>query len=716
VDAASYFDAFRRAAERAERSILILAWDFDSRTPLAWDDSHATLRLGDFLNSLAHRRRGLEVRVLDWDYPLLYGFDREAPPIFGLGWKPHRRVHVRYDGTHPFVASQHQKIVAIDDRLAFVGGLDLASRRWDTSAHAPRDPRRLWLGEPYPPFHDVMAMLDGDAARELADVARRRWRRATGERLAPVEARTDPWPPGTRPDLEHVRVGIACTAPETEAETGAREVERLYVDMIERARQYVYMENQYFTSSRIGQALAGRLASAEGPEVVVVTRLLSHGWLEEHTMHVLRARLVDELRAADRHGRFHVLYPHVPGLAEGTCVDLHSKVAIVDDEWLRIGSANLSNRSMGLDTECDVIVEAEGRAATRAVIRTVRDRLLAEHLDVAPSDVAEQVRRTGSIAGAVAALRSEGRTLDVLGGGPALPAEVEDAVAAAADPERPVSLDALLEQFGPDVEPAARRVPRLLLVAGGVVVALALAYWLSPFREMAHASEAARLVQDVAGRWWLAPLLLLAYTPGSFILFPRQVITISAALAFGPALAGLLALVGNLVAASVGYAAGRRCPRDTVRRLVGAKLNRLSQLLREQGLFTLSALRLVPLGPFAAQNVVAGAIRVPFARFLAATLIGILPGTIVTTLFGGQVRHVLLHGGRLDTALVASLVVWLGVCGVVARWILFRRRFRPLLAAASRATDASGPPGTAGSGRDPQPGRPAVGAEGADSA
>src|SRR6185295_1032042 len=115
VDGASYFDAFRRAAERAQRSILILAWDFDSRTPLAWTERKATLALGEFLNALVRRRRELEVRVLNWDFPLLYGLERDLRPIFGLGWRPHERIHVRYDGTHPFVASQHQKIAVVDD-------------------------------------------------------------------------------------------------------------------------------------------------------------------------------------------------------------------------------------------------------------------------------------------------------------------------------------------------------------------------------------------------------------------------------------------------------------------------------------------------------------------------------------------------------------------------------------------------------------------------
>src|SRR5690606_4236583 len=112
-----------------------------------------------------------------------------------------------------------------------------------------------------------------------------------------------------------------------------------------------------------------RLAERDGPEIVLVLRLLSHGWLEEHTMHVLRSRLIQRLRKADRHGRFHVYYPHVPGLKPHCCLDVHSKLMVVDERILRIGSANLCNRSMSLDTECDVALEARARPQVAAVIR-----------------------------------------------------------------------------------------------------------------------------------------------------------------------------------------------------------------------------------------------------------------------------------------------------------------------------------------------------------
>src|SRR5436309_1961484 len=79
VDAQAYFATFARAAENAQRSILILGWDFDSRVVLEPDAQGKGTTLGDFLNGLARRNRKLRIRILDWDFPLVYGKDRELP-------------------------------------------------------------------------------------------------------------------------------------------------------------------------------------------------------------------------------------------------------------------------------------------------------------------------------------------------------------------------------------------------------------------------------------------------------------------------------------------------------------------------------------------------------------------------------------------------------------------------------------------------------------
>src|SRR5512145_2726089 len=135
VDTEDYFKAFYQAALRARRSIIILGWDFNSQTRLHFDpvpEGAPPALLGELLNHLVRRHRGLHVNVLDWSYPMLFGTDRELPPAYGLGWKPARRVRLRYDDTHPVAGSQHQKIVLIDDAFAFVGGIDLTVKRWDS--------------------------------------------------------------------------------------------------------------------------------------------------------------------------------------------------------------------------------------------------------------------------------------------------------------------------------------------------------------------------------------------------------------------------------------------------------------------------------------------------------------------------------------------------------------------------------------------------------
>jgi phospholipase D1/2 len=672
VDAEDYFEAFVDAAERAERSIIVLAWDFDSQTALCFDDGNTcTKRMGDFLNALVRRRKRLHVNVLDWDYPMLYASDRELPPIYGLGWKPHRRVHFRFDNGHPFSGSHHQKIVVVDDRLAFVGGLDLTSKRWDTPEHRPDDPRRTAGDKPYPPFHDTMIAVDGEAATALAAIARRRWKEATGKDIPPAGATGDPWPDSLAPAVTDIEVGIACTAPERDGNPGVREIEQLYLDMIAAARRYIYAENQYFTSDKIGKALARRLAEPDGPEIVLVSRLLSHGWLEEVTMTALRNRLLIKLRDADVHRRFHVYYPDIPGLAEGTCIDIHSKVMAVDDEWLRIGSANLCNRSMGMDTECDVVVEARGEARVAGAVHGFVCRLLGEHLGVEPDRVERAIGERGSIRGAIEALGSEARTLKRL----EAKADVSEAAltaAAIADPEAPVTLDRLSSYFAPSASSGGASGPAWgkFALAAIVLVGLALAWRFTPLGDVVTAANVTAWAREFGDRWWAPLAVVAAPTLASLIMFPRPLITLAAVLVFGAWLGFVYAMTGIMVAGLVTFFAGRLVRRDTVRRLAGRKLDRLSAGLRQRGLLAMTAVRLVPLAPFPVVGLVAGAIRVKLWHYTLGTFLGNLPGVLAATVFADQIAAALDDSARINWWVVGAVIAVL-VAGTVAvrRWL-----------------------------------------------
>ena len=157
-------------------------------------------------------------------------------------------------------------------------------------------------------------------------------------------------------------------------------MEALYLDAIAAARRSIYIEAQYFTSTAIAEALEKRLRDPGGPEVLLILPRDAAGWLEQNTMTVLRTRLLTRLRAADRLGVWRVL-SCCPKLGD-SCINVHSKILVVDDTLVRVGSSNLSNRSMGLDTGCDLAIEAADDARIGGIAH-FRDRLLGEHLGVA---------------------------------------------------------------------------------------------------------------------------------------------------------------------------------------------------------------------------------------------------------------------------------------------------------------------------------------------
>jgi phospholipase D1/2 len=665
VDADGYFRLFHRAAQRAERSILILAWDFDSRTILENEPGEAPVVLGEFLNDLVRRKRHLHVRILDWDYPIVFGTDREMPPALNFNWTPHRRIDFRFDDTHPFAGSHHQKIVIIDDKLAFVGGLDLTSKRWDTCDHQAGEPRRLWEEKPYPPFHDVMMAVDAEAVEPIAQVARERWFKATGERIRPVKVSSDPWPKEMPVHVESGRVAVSLTAPPAEDSPGIKQVERLYLDMIVAARRYIYFENQYFTSEVVGEALKARLAEPDGPEIIVVTRLLSHGWLEEMTMSTLRTQLVRELRKADKHGHFHCYYSDVRGLCEGECLDIHSKVMIVDDEWLRIGSSNISNRSMGMDTECDLTLEAQGDAKVAAVIRWFRDELIGEHSGVRAKEVAAAEKATGSVVKAIdEKLGTPARKLLTLEA-PELP-EAQLAVAKVGDPGAPLALEKIVEKVAPaGASTDGFAVKKALYVLGAIVTAavlLALLWTRTPLADWVTRDNAMQVGEWFAEHWWAPLIIIAAYTPASFVMFPRWIITMTAVLAFGPWQGFVYAYIGIIIAGIVTFLPGRMVGRETVRRLAGRKLKPVTQFMERKGLIAVTLVRLVPIAPFPVVNIVMGAMRVKLWHFVAGTFIGMLPGMLAATVLSDQLAAALEDPTHVNFWLIAAAVLLLATC------------------------------------------------------
>lgn len=406
VDADAYFRVAREAMLSATHQILLVGWDFDARITLAFADDHpaAPTTVGEFLTWLVGRTPTLQVHILRWDTGAIKTLARGRTLWTLFKWRfLQKRIHLKLDGHHPVAASHHQKIVVIDDCLAFCGGIDMTDERWDTRDHTDDDPhRKSPSGSAYKPWHDVTTALEGPAAAALGELCRARWEIAGGRPIMPPPAKGRCWPESLAVHFDDVDVAISRSQPEHGGLAAITEIEELYLALIARARRRIYAESQYFASRRVAEAIARRLVEPDPPEIVVINPVTAQGWLEPLAMDTARARLVAELRRRDHAGRFRLYHPVTRG---GTPIYCHAKVMVVDEAVIRIGSSNFNNRSLRLDTECDVTISEEP-----AKIAAIRDDLIAEHLGADPAEVSAGVARDGLIA-TIERLRGHGRTL-----------------------------------------------------------------------------------------------------------------------------------------------------------------------------------------------------------------------------------------------------------------------------------------------------------------
>lgn len=678
VDAAAYFDALAQAIERAQRSIIMVGWDMDSRVQLRPGERDAC-EFGRFLDRVVAGRPDLHAYLLTWDYSVIFTFEREPLPTVKLGLRTHPRIHFRLDDTHPPGASHHQKIVVIDDRIAFVGGLDIAVRRWDTSAHRADDPRRVDpAGEPYGPFHDVQMLVDGECASALGELVRARWRRATGETLHPVKVGRDPWPPSVASDIEDVSIAIARTEPSYAGAAGVREVERLYLDSIAAAHDTIYIENQYLTSATIADALAARLREPDGPEIVIVLPVNTPGWIQEQTMGVLRGHLLQRMRRADRYARLRLFYPTVPGPSTD-CVKVHAKVFVVDDRFVRIGSSNLNNRSMGLDTECDLALEAGGDARIATAIGGIRNRLLGEHLGCGARTMAARHGEIGSLARAIDTLRRGERTLTPFRHEQLEPADALITDPALLDPIEPMVPERMIAELVPDDVRARmeRRVARNMALLLGLLL-LASAWVWTPL----HAAlDLDRLAGWIAGASQSpgAPLVVLsAYVIGGLVAFPVTLLIVATALSFGPLTTVLYALLGSLLSALLTYHIGRNIGPAALDRLLGPRWQAWSGRLVRRGLITMIALHLVPVAPFTVVNLAAGALNIRLRDLIWGLGIGMVPGIVATSLFTDRLADAILNPSMRSFSIFTALATLLFASTLsLRRWLAGHHLVRP---------------------------------------
>lgn len=680
VDGDSYFRAVRAAILAARHEVLIAGWDIDSRVRLRPGDGDpdpaAPEPLKALLCHVVAQRPQLRIRVLLWDFTLLFAKDREPLPMLVLGWSTPEQIEFVLDDEAPAEASHHEKIVVVDDTLAFCGGIDLANKRWDTSEHIFDDPGRVDVGSVrYDPFHDVALMVDGEAARALGHVFRERWHALGAPKLEPVTTTGDPWPAFVEPDIHDVPVGISRTRAAHLERQEVREIERLYLRSIRAARRLIYVENQFLTASCVASALADRLHAEPDLEAVLVTSRQGHDWLEEQAMGAARDRFLNHVFGRGVPERTRCLYPALPADDGSIALKVHSKAMFVDDRLARIGSSNISNRSMGLDTECDIAIEAEV-PEHRAAIARMRNRLIGEHLGLPPDAVAAGLESRGSVRELVDGRAAEARTLLPMKPSGAAAEPLSEALAPLADPERPYWIPGTGREDENVWSPPGHR--RIALAAFGslsAIAAIVLAWQYTPLSELADIDVVRQWFEELRGSTWAPVIVPAVYAFASLVAFPVTVLIAVTGIIFGPLLGFVYSLAGCLAGGALTFFVGVWFGRVMLIDRLGARVPRVMRFLRNRGVVTVALIRMVPVAPFSVVNVVAGAANVRFRDFMLGTALGMVPGIAVMTLLGNQFRRLWESPDAVNIAILGGLMaVWIGLTLLTQKFVVRWRR------------------------------------------
>ncbi|RXG97244.1 VTT domain-containing protein [Bradyrhizobium zhanjiangense] len=672
-DAAAFFAALRQALLEAQEQVYIIGWDIHSATRLVGASGRADdglpEQLGPLLRALIRRRPTLRIDILVWDFVSFYASERERNSATKFTAETSGHVRFCLDCTLPFGSAQHQKMVCIDGSLAFVGGLDLTIRRWDTSDHRAEHPLRCDPeGKPYPPFHDVQCMVDGDAAAWLFDLAEERWR-ASGQqahhrrRLGNMR-----WPANVPVEAEHLPVGIARTEVVCPAGSTIKEVERSLTAAIRSATSFVYIENQFTSATKIARELAQQMLRVPSLRVLVVTPKLHSSWMESQAMQNGRGAFIDCFSEAGVADRIRFVYPVSRSEDAEAAVMVHSKLMIVDDRILRVGSANLNNRSMGADSECDLIFEAASDQH-RNFIASVRRRLIAHFCGLDELTITQNEDRLFALLDDVAGTDGAKTLREV--GSSVLTSTLATMVQPVADPERPLHL-----------ERAASRMwsTKTLMGIASITVALfglTMAWSYTPLSDFTDAPHISALLSAYSQSIWGPLFAIAAFVVGGLVVFPVLVLIAATAAALGPWLGFITAMAGVLLSAFILFAIGRGLGRQRLQQLLGRRAARIQERVVGKGILAVVVIRMIPIAPFSVVNVVAGASTLPLRDFMVGTLLGMMPGILAMAVLGAQIADFARNASWSNILLLAlAFLGWLGICAgaqFVATWLAGRR-------------------------------------------
>ena len=687
IDCANYYKALHSAIVKASHSIFIVGWDIDSRIRLLRGEdekrSEAPSVISDLLEWKAKQNPNINIYLLRWDSSLAFFSQREmwAKEV----WEENtpNNVQAELDDSIPLGGSQHQKVVVIDDEVVFSGGMDVSTNRWDTRDHPVISTERLGPDGEYGPLHDVQMVASGPVVEDFAKLARWRWQRVAN--TSPVDLREksidsgndsnvgsgkavlpSTWPDGFPPMFNDVECALARTIPFMDDAEPAQEVRHMLLDLIGEAESFIYIENQFTARIEIAEALNKQLNLKPDLNVIIVSSFEPKGKFECEAFWATRREFKAVVEDGVDSQRVKLTYSSIQDMQGRTAYKrIHSKVMTIDDKYLVIGSSNLSNRSMALDTEIDTVLFGNSDD-NKAMIAQVRNDLLAEHTGRTLEDVAELMAESVDSSGEqqpVEALMqgqlAHGYVLTEVRDEIFTQTSTDNMYRALSDPEEPLIS---LPTFGGGVIPARnprRRSIMILIALVFVSIFAGLLFWASQSIEWLSSESISAFLEKSRGTYFALPTVLLVYVVGGLLFFPVTVLSLAVAAIFGPIWGPVYGIMGALLSSAILFAIGKIAGNSGLRKMGGPKVATIDEKLKRSGIVGVAAIRMLPVAPFSLVNLVAGISSIGIVQFLVGTFLGMFPPMIAKGLVGDSIAQIWQNPSVATISYLAiGIVLW----------------------------------------------------------
>ncbi len=660
----TYYRSIYEAIQNAQRSVFIIGWDIDSRIELLrGDDRPDPEKSYSLLNVIAEKARDnpdMQFYLNKWDPAIIYAREREAFSRFKWHSFTPDNVHMCLDGVIASGGSHHQKIIVIDDRIAFCGGMDIALGRWDTPEHFADNPLREDPIGKYGPYHDFQILLEGDAVRELAGISRWRWKRSAGFDALPFKkGGSEVWPKFVSPAMFDFPLIIAQTFPEMEdVKEPKREIEHVILENIRKAEKFIYIENQYLAYMPIAKALNQELRKKPDLRVLIVSSYNPQGPIEKEVMWQGRIKFRKTLVKDIPVSQARMVYPVSKGEdGREEPIRIHAKMIVIDDRYLHIGSANMNGRSMGYDSECDIICIAETEKHKEAIIN-LRNQYIEKFSGTTIEDEVDFNRLLFPEKGTHLAVHE----IDDYEFAEPLLGNFAHEIADKPKPVLPDEIDP--GSYKAENIPAWRKNIYRITISVLTIILLILAWHLlNQPGSVEWIREKLEWLFAHNGRSWSSLVIVTAvYTILTTSGFPVTVLIALTATIYGPLYGFLFAITAAMIAAATAFGIGRLAGRKFIRALFGPKLNKINTRIERTGVMQLALLRMVPIAPYGVFNLVSGVSSIKLLPFITGTLLGMLPGTFALAILGDSLAQIIAEASLKNIAYLAfAISVWIGL-------------------------------------------------------